>query len=464
MKASLKRNITHLTQFGKDYFPLFPKSSITLDKEEGFSDILHRGTMETLGNMLPFWTVSFFVLLLLCIAIFPLIHGRFWDSDQNKAIVAGILSLPVIFLFYHYGNFQPLIYEIKEYFSFIILLTSLFVISGGIFLSGDIEATPRNNTLFLALGGIIANIFGTTGASMLLIRPVLRTNSERRLIAHIPVFFIFIVANIGGCLTPIGDPPLFMGYLQGIPFFWTLRLFPHWLLMMVLILIVFYLLDLHFWKRESPRAIRQEKKMVEPLAVHGKINVILIIGVILSVIFFSTPVREGMMIGLSILSLVCTPRKIHELNEFHYAPIIEVAVLFAGIFITMVPALLILETRGAAFGVCHPWHFFWMAGGLSSFLDNTPTYVTFLSLAQGVAHATGLPKEMIGIPLKYLEAISVGAVFMGANTYIANGPNFMVKKICEHQKVKIPSFFGYMLWSCGILVPLYIIVTLVFFK
>jgi Na+/H+ antiporter NhaD/arsenite permease-like protein len=419
--------------------------------------------METLGQILPFWTVSFFVLLLLCIAIFPLTHGRFWDSNRNKAIVSGMLSLPVVILFYHYGNFQPLVYEIREYFSFIILLASLFIISGGIFLSGDIEATPRNNTIFLAIGGVIANIFGTTGASMLLIRPILRTNSERRFISHIPIFFIFVVCNIGGLLTPIGDPPLFMGYLRGVPFFWTLRLFPYWIFMMTLILITFYFLDLYFWKRESAQAIRLDRMMIEPLVIHGNINIMLIIGVVLSVIFFKTPFREGMMIGLSILSLIFTPKKIHERNEFHYAPIIEVAVLFAGIFITMIPALLILEARGAQFGVHLPWHFFWTTGGLSSFLDNTPTYLTFLSLAQGVAHASGLPQEMIGMPVKYLEAISVGAVFMGANTYIGNGPNFMVKAICEHRKVKMPSFFGYMLWSCGILVPLFIIVTLVFF-
>ncbi|MCJ7664655.1 MAG: sodium:proton antiporter [Desulfobacterales bacterium] len=419
--------------------------------------------MENIGSILPFWTVAFFVLLLLCIAILPLTHNRFWGSNRNKAIVSGILSLPVIVLFYQYGNLQPLIHEIKEYFSFIVLLASLFVISGGIFIGGDIEATPRNNTLFLALGGIIANIFGTTGASMLLIRPLLRTNKERRLIAHIPIFFIFVVANIGGLLTPIGDPPLFMGYLRGVPFFWTLRLLPHWLFMMTSILIVFYVIDLHFWKRESPKAIRRDEEMIQPLAVHGKINFIFIIGVIFSVIFLATPVREGMMIGLSILSLVFTPQGVHKRNEFHYAPIVEVAILFAGIFITMVPALLILEARGAQFGVRLPWHFFWTAGGLSSFLDNTPTYLAFLSLAQGVAHTTGLPPEIIGIPVRYLEAISVGAVFMGANTYIGNGPNFMVKVICEHQKVKMPSFFGYMLWSCGILVPLFIVVTFVFF-
>jgi Na+/H+ antiporter NhaD/arsenite permease-like protein len=419
--------------------------------------------VENIGSILPFWTVAFFVILLLFIAIFPLTHGHLWESNRNKAIIAGVLSLPVIVLFYHYGNLQPVLHEIKEYFSFIILLASLYIISGGIFLSGDIEATPRNNTLFLALGGILANIFGTTGASMLLIRPVLKTNSERRLIAHIPIFFIFIVANIGGLLTPIADPPLFMGYLRGVPFFWTLRLFPHWLFMMTIILVVFYLVDLHFWKRESPKALRRDEEMIQPLALHGKINILFIIGVTLSVILFKTPAREGVMIGLSILSLVFTPKGVHKRNEFHYAPIIEVAILFAGIFITMVPALLILEARGAEFGVRLPWHFFWTAGGLSSFLDNTPTYLTFLSLAEGVARTTGLPQEIIGIPVKYLEAISVGAVFMGANTYIGNGPNFMVKVVCEHRKVKMPSFFGYMLWSCGILVPLFVIVTFIFF-
>jgi Na+/H+ antiporter NhaD/arsenite permease-like protein len=419
--------------------------------------------MEALGSILPVWSVSFFVLLLLFIAIFPLTHGHIWESNHNKAIIAGVLSLPVIILFYHYGDLRPVLHEIKEYFSFIILLAALYIISGGIFLSGDIEATPRTNTIFLCLGGIIANIFGTTGASMLLIRPVLKTNSERRLIAHIPIFFIFVVANIGGLLTPIGDPPLFMGYLRGVPFFWTLRLFPHWIFMMAIILVVFYFVDLHFWRQESPEAIRRDREKIQPLALHGKINIVFIIGVTLSVILLTSPIREGVMIGLSILSLVFTPRGVHKRNEFHFAPIIEVAILFAGIFITMVPALLILEARGAEFGIHLPWHFFWLTGGLSSFLDNTPTYVTFLSLAEGLAHTTGMPQQIIGIPVKYLEAISVGAVFMGANTYIGNGPNFMVKVVCEHRKVKMPSFFGYMIWSGVILVPLFVIVTFVFF-
>lgn len=393
----------------------------------------------------------------------PLVKGHFWNRNRNKAIVSGIFSLPVVILFLYYGDLHPVVYEIEEYFSFIILLGSLFVISGGIFLSGDILATPKNNTLFLTIGGVIANLFGTTGAAMLLIRAMLRTNSERKYVSHIPIFFIFVVCNIGGLLTPLGDPPLFMGYLRGVPFFWTLRLFPHWLITMVLVLIVFYFMDRHYWNKESPAAKKLDRERVEPIGVHGKINIFFILGILLSVIFLQTPVREGAMVLLAIVSLISTPREIRAKNEFNYAPIIEVAILFAGIFITMVPALLILEARGAEFGVRLPWHFFWTAGGLSSFLDNTPTYMTFLSLAQGLATGASLPKEIVGIPVKYLEAISVGAVFMGANTYIGNGPNFMVKVICEHQKIKIPSFFGYMLWSGGILVPIFIVITLVFF-
>ncbi len=419
--------------------------------------------MENLGKILPFWSVSFFVLLLLSIAIMPLAWGHFWDRNRNKAIVSGILSLPVVILFLYYGDFHPVFHEIEEYFSFIILLASLFIISGGIFLSGDILATPKNNTLFLAIGGVIANLFGTTGAAMLLIRAMLRTNSERKYVSHIPIFFIFVVCNIGGLLTPLGDPPLFMGYLRGVPFFWTLRLFPHWVFAMVLVLIVFYVMDRHYWNKESPTAKKLDVARVEPIGMHGKINVLFILGILVSVIFLQTPVREGTMVLLAVVSLISTPKEIRAKNEFNYAPIIEVAVLFAGIFITMVPALLILEARGAEFGVRLPWHFFWAAGGLSSFLDNTPTYVTFLSLAQGLAAGMSLPKEIVGMPVKYLEAISVGAVFMGANTYIGNGPNFMVKVICEHRKIKIPSFFGYMLWSGGILVPIFIIVTFVFF-
>jgi Na+/H+ antiporter NhaD/arsenite permease-like protein len=419
--------------------------------------------MEDLGHVLPLWSVSFFALLLLSIAVLPLTFEHWWEKNRNKAVIATVLSLPVILLFWRYGDFHPILHELEEYFSFIVLLGALFVVSGGIFLSGDIQATPRNNTIFLLIGGIIANIFGTTGASMLLIRPVLRTNSERNNIYHIPIFFVFIVSNVGGCLLPIGDPPLFMGYLRGVPFFWTLNLWPQWLFMMVTLLVLFYLMDRHFWNKETPEARQLDRIMVEPIVMHGKINLVFISGILLSVIFLKAPVREGAMILMSILSLMFTEKTIREKNHFNYAPIIEVAVLFIGIFITMVPALLILEARGGALGVREPWQFFWVTGVLSSFLDNTPTYLTYLSMAQGLAAAENLANEIVGIPANILAAISLGAVFMGANTYIGNGPNFMVKVICEHQNVKMPSFFGYMLWSCAILIPLCTLVTIIFF-
>ncbi|MBI4702254.1 MAG: sodium:proton antiporter [Deltaproteobacteria bacterium] len=420
--------------------------------------------MNDLGHKLPIWSVGFFVLLLLAIAVLPLAWGRFWDRNRNKAIVAVLLSLPVPVLLLHCGDLRPLWHEVGEYVSFIVLLGSLFVVAGGIHLSGDILATPRNNTLFLAVGGVIANVFGTTGAAMLLIRPLLRTNDERAHVAHIPVFFIFVVCNIGGCLLPIGDPPLFMGFLRGVPFFWTLRLLPQWLFMMAAVLGAFYFLDRHHYRKERPRALAEDLRHYEPIRLHGALNLVLIGGVLASVIFLGSPWREIAMVALGLLSLVLTPKEIHEKNDFNFAPIGEVAVLFAGIFVTMVPALLILEARGSEVGVRLPWHFFWVAGGLSSFLDNTPTYLTYLSLARGLTVAEGLPAEVAGVPAEILKAISLGAVFMGANTYIGNGPNFMVKVICEHQKVKVPSFFGYMVWSGLVLIPLFVLFTIVFFS
>lgn len=418
--------------------------------------------MENLGNILPLWSIVPFVLMLLTIAIAPLINEHFWEKNKNKAIFSVIYSIPIIVLFYHYNEFHPLLHEVKEYFSFIVLLGSLFIVSGGIFLAGDILGTPKNNTLFLLIGGIIANIFGTTGASMLLIRPILRINRERNYISHIPIFFIFIVSNIAGCLTPIGDPPLFMGYLRGVPFFWSLRLFPQWAIMMLIILSIFYFIDSHYYKKEPESIKKLDKIAYEPLKIFGRRNLILIFAIIASVIFLETPYREFIMILASIISLKYTPKYVREKNEFNFAPIVEVAVLFAGIFVTMVPALLILEARGGEMGITKPWHFFWITGSLSSFLDNTPTYLTYLSLAQGLAHQSGLPKEVAGIPHSILAAISLGAVFMGANTYIGNGPNFMVKVICEHQKVKMPSFFGYFLKAIIFLFPCFVLVTLLF--
>jgi Na+/H+ antiporter NhaD/arsenite permease-like protein len=411
-----------------------------------------------LGQTLSLWTVVPFVGLLLSIALLPLKAPHFWESHKNKGLVAFLWSLPIAAYFLFHAPHE-LVLSMKDYASFLILLTALFIISGGIVLKGDLKATPEVNTLFLFVGAVLANFIGTTGASMLLIRPLLKTNSERRHTYHIPIFFIFLVSNIGGLLTPLGDPPLFMGFIKGVPFFWTLRLFPLWAVMVGGVLAVFYLYDGFKYRKEECRDLIRDRRRVVPLHVTGTINFLWIAGVIAG-IFLPFPRREGVLILMAVLSLLTTKRQCRNDNRFTYNPIIEVAVLFAGIFVTMVPALLILSSRAAALGVGQPWQFFWMTGSLSSFLDNTPTYLAFLSMAQGL----GLNGPVAGVPNLFLMAISAGAVFMGANSYIGNGPNFMVKVIAEEHKLKMPSFFGYMLYSAVVLVPLYVVVTLLFFR
>jgi Na+/H+ antiporter NhaD/arsenite permease-like protein len=407
-----------------------------------------------------------FVILLLLIAIMPLAFPHFWDKNRNKAIITAIVSLPI--LLYLIGNFQTeLIHNVKDYISFIILLASLFIISGGILMKGDLRATPTINVSFLAIGAVIANVIGTTGASMLLIRPLLKTNSERKHTAHILVFFIFIVSNIGGCLTPLGDPPLFLGYLRGVPFTWTISLIPEWLVTLAIIMSVFFIWDKIAYAKEAPSDIAHDIRDIEPLGVSGKINFLFLAGVVLSV-FFQTPApyREIIMILMATLSLIFTPRLLRKQNGFTFYPISEVAILFAGIFITMVPALMMLHEKGASLGITKPWQFFWWTGGLSSFLDNAPTYLTFFTLGQSVTTKIAETGGAIisGVHVDILRAISCGAVFMGANTYIGNGPNFMVKSIAEEQGYKVPHFFGYMAYSALILIPIFIIITLIFFR
>jgi len=411
-----------------------------------------------LGRTLPLWAVVPFVGLLLSIALLPLRAPRFWESHRNKGLVAFLWSLPVAAYFLLNAPHELLL-SIKDYASFLLLLTALFVISGGIVLKGDLKATPEVNTLILAIGAVLANFVGTTGASMLLIRPLLQTNSERRRTIHVPIFFIFLVSNIGGCLTPLGDPPLFMGLIKGVPFFWTLRLFPLWAVMVGGVLLIFYLYDRAQYAKEEARDLIRDRRRVVPLGLSGTVNFLWIAGVV-AAIFLPFPYREGILVLMTILSLLTTRKACRTDNKFTYNPIIEVAVLFAGIFVTMVPALLILNARGAELGIAKPWQFFWATGSLSSFLDNTPTYLAFFSLAQGL----GLNGPMMGIPTLVLKAISAGAVFMGANSYIGNGPNFMVKVIAEEYRLKMPSFFGYMAYSCGILIPLFVVVTLIFFR
>jgi Na+/H+ antiporter NhaD/arsenite permease-like protein len=413
----------------------------------------------TPGSALPLYTVLPFILMLLVIAVLPLSTPHWWERNRNKLLVACGLGLPILAL---YLGREPaaLLRMGEEYLSFIILLAGLYVISGGVLLRGDLMATPLTNTGFLAVGSVLASFVGTTGASMLLIRPLLQTNRERTRVKHTVVFFIFLVSNIGGMLTPLGDPPLFLGYLQGVPFTWTFRLWPHWLTMTGTLLLAYFVWDSTQYARESTAAIRRDWTQVEPLRIRGALNALWLAGVVLAVALLREPAREAAILALAGISLWRTPREIRRLNGFTSYPIIEVAVLFLGIFLTMIPALELLRLRGTELGVRQPWQFFWATGALSSFLDNAPTYLTFLALAQGL----GLANEVAGVPHAILTAISAGAVAMGANTYIGNAPNFMVKSIAEEAKVKMPSFFGYMLYSGLVLIPLFGAVTIIFFR
>jgi Na+/H+ antiporter NhaD/arsenite permease-like protein len=408
--------------------------------------------------LLPAYTVLPFVAMLLAIAVFPLWVPIWWEHNRNKLVVSAVLGLPVLAL-YLIRRPDAVLHVAEDYVSFIILLAGLFVISGGVLLRGDLEATPLVNATFLASGALLASLVGTTGASMLLIRPLLQTNRERRHTVHTVVFFIFMVSNIGGMLTPLGDPPLFLGYLEGVPFTWTLRLWPHWLLMVGALLTVYVVWDSMAYAREAPESIRRDRVEIEPLRVSGALNALWLLGVVGAVALLHAPLREIAIAALAGLSLWRTPGAVRRANRFTPGPMVEVAALFFGIFLTMMPAIELLRTRGSELGVREPWHFFWATGVLSSFLDNAPTYVTFLALAQGL----GLAREVAGVPASLLTGISVGAVAMGANTYIGNAPNFMVKAIAEEAGIKMPSFLGYMLYSGAVLAPLFVLVTILFF-
>jgi Na+/H+ antiporter NhaD/arsenite permease-like protein len=304
---------------------------------------------------------------------------------------------------------------------------------------------------------------GTTGASMLLIRPLLQTNAERRYVTHTVVFFIFLVSNIGGCLTPLGDPPLFLGYLRGVPFTWTLSLWPVWLTTVVLLLVVYGVWDTIMHARESPQALRLDRTHLEPLRLQGSSNFLFLGLVVTAVALVPAPWRMLLMLAATGGSLLLGETVARHTNQFTYAPIIEVAVLFLGIFLTMAPALELLDQYGASLGVNTPARFFWATGVFSSFLDNAPTYVTFFETARAQASLTLGGTTVAGVPDSWLRAISLGAVFMGANTYIGNGPNFMVKAITEEAGIKMPSFFGYMVYSGLILMPLFVGMTLLIF-
>ncbi|MDA7980231.1 MAG: sodium:proton antiporter [Pirellulales bacterium] len=434
----------------------------------------HEGGDHAHEHAPPIYSVAPFVVLLLAIAVLPLIPRthHWWESNANRFRVAAVLATFTLgwYLIFRGTHGVTTVLQhalVAEYVPFIVLLFSLYTISGGIRIECDLKARPIVNTAFIAVGGALASFIGTTGAAMLLIRPLLDTNSERKYVTHTVVFFIFVVCNCGGLLLPIGDPPLFLGYLKGVDFFWTMKLLPQWLFVNGALLAVYYLWDRLFsYSKETKEDILRDETRVRPLRASGwLLNGTLLLGVVAAVALLdpSKPLpgthwhplpfmREVVMLTLVGASLYFGSSKIREQNRFNYGAIIEVAALFFGIFICMQPALEILKQNGAALGISTPTHFFWITGGLSSVLDNAPTYMVFFQTAQtlseGASPATG------GVAASLLAAISLGAVFMGAMTYIGNGPNFMVAAIANKSGVKMPSFFGYMLYSCAVLLPI----------
>jgi len=446
-----------------------------------------------LGQVLPVWSIIPFAGILLSIALFPLFAPKFWHHHYGKvsAFWALAVAIPFVTVYGHPAVHEILHIVLIDYLPFIILLLALFTVAGGILVEGTLKGTPALNALLLLIGTVIASWIGTTGASMLLIRPVIRANAGRRSKMHIIVFFIFLVSNIGGALTPLGDPPLFLGFLHGVPFFWTFQLVPETLFVVALVLGGFFVMDTWLYNRERKAGfLAEESGEKVPLRIRGTHNLIFLVGIIAAVLMSGTIhagevtvlgvhmgviniVKDLILLVMVALSWVTTSRELRRKNEFTWGPIVEVALLFAGIFITIIPALAMLRAGtqgGLAFiinAVKEPWHYFWITGFLSSFLDNAPTYLTFLNTALGNFFA-GMPeKEAITALIAqkgiYLKAISTGAVFMGANTYIGNAPNFMVRSIAEEQGIKMPSFFGYMGYSLLILIPVFILTSLIFF-
>jgi len=450
-----------------------------------------------LGEELPLWSIIPFVGILLSIAVFPLVASHFWHHHFPKISAAWALIFAIPFIFAYQGQaiYEILHIYLLDYIPFIILLWGLFTIAGGIYVKGSLSGTPAVNTVMILIGTVLASWVGTTGAAMIMIRPILRANANRQNKVHTIIFFIFLVANIGGSLTPLGDPPLFLGFLHGVSFFWTLSLLPELLFTAVILLIMYYVWDTIVYKREADlKAVSASERV--PLRVEGAFNFIFLLGVVAGVLFsglvhlgevtvfgvhmqVQSICRDVWIILMGLLSLKITAASIRKSNEFSWFPIKEVAYLFAGIFMTIIPALAILKagSKGALapiiLAVDTPKQFFWITGMLSSFLDNAPTYLTFFNTALG---KLGLSESAIreafaagNFSATYpqfetlLRGISLGAVYMGANTYIGNAPNFMVKSIAEESGITMPSFFGYMFkYSIIILIPVFFLMTILF--
>lgn len=454
------------------------------------------GAAEAGQGTVPLWLCIPFAGLLICIAVLPLVRGEWWEEHQPLAVLFWSLLFVVPFaVCYGVGTAAETVLEclVNDYLTFIILLFGLFCVAGNITMEGDLAGSPRINVGLLALGTILSSWVGTTGASMLMVRPVIKMNSWRRRKSHIMVFFIFLISNIGGCLTPIGDPPLLMGFMRGVPFFWSLHLLPVMLLNMVVLLFVFYWLDRRAYRKDIAEGCKPDiSKPGTEVSISGLHNLIflavIVAAVILSgtlpslaafqdaqghvkgihlfgevVLTFPAIIEMVMILIAAFLSFRTTDVQIRRKNHFTWGAIQEVAVLFVGIFITMQPALMILKAKGAELGITEPYQMFWVTGMLSSFLDNTPTYLVFLTTAGALGFTEGMATTLGMVPVTMLEAISCGAVFMGANTYIGNAPNFMVKAISDENGIRMPSFFGYLLWSFGFLVPIFLLDMIIFF-
>lgn len=414
-----------------------------------------------------------FVLMLLTIAIAPLVVGKWWDKNSNKLLYVLCLSIPTSIILIATGMGDELLHQILyDYVPFIVLLCALFVVTGGIKLSCNSVATPTVNTTMIFLGYALASFVGTTGAAVLLVRPLLEMNRDREWKAHTLFIFIAMVANCGGILTPLGDPPLFLLYLRGAPFMWFMEIYPQWVAIGVILLTGYYLVDLYIYKHKEPIGVRPSHHYDDEsgvsINIRGAKNFILLIGIVLSVAMINPSVipamaehdapfyikflREIALVVIIMLSLRLTKRKVREDNHFSWEPITEVAIIFIGIFVTMTPALIFLNQNASNLGITEPWQFYYATGALSSFLDNAPTAVALHTVAQGIAHGGDL---VAGVPAILLKAIAMGAVFFGSMTYIGNGPNFMVKSIAEKEGVKMPTFFGYVFWALIILLPVY---------
>jgi Na+/H+ antiporter NhaD/arsenite permease-like protein len=424
------------------------------------------------------WMLIPFVCQLLCIAIFPLTKvEHWWEKNTHKLMVSFLLGVPVAVWLCMHGLSHELEHQmLYDYVPFILLLMALYVTTGGICIQGDLRATPRINCTILAIGYLFASFMGTTGAAMLLIRLLLQTNSQRKYTTHTVLFFIAMVANCGGILTPLGDPPLFLLFQKGTPFGWFMGMTPEWLVTGLLMLVVYYSLDSKFYKKESEERIQADKEEVERVTYTGLINLIWLACVVLSTMFINKTyipamgdpdapfylklLREWAFVLIIILSLVTTKKKVRKDNNYNWAPILEVACVFCGIFATMIPALMYLKQNPLP--ITEPWQFVYCTGFLSAFLDNAPTAMVFHTTATTLADP-GAANLVAGVAEPLLRAISMGAVFFGSLTYIGNGPNFMVKSMAEQSGVRMPSFFTYMFkFSLIICLPIYILVQLIF--